>query len=1058
MKKASMSNVFYRFPRLTLLAIGFIFLVGYSSLMNLGRQEDPTMTERYAFVNTVMPGASATRIESLVTEKLETALREIPEIKNLQSVSRASFSSVGIELYDNVDAKNADLVWSEVRDKINEVAKDLPLGAAKPDLKITTPVAVTLAVSISGEDIPLSVLTRTAKVLKQRLSSIANTKETEIFGEVEEEILVEVDAFSLAQIDISIPHLSQLIAASDTRISAGEFENRKNSFVVEVKGELDSIERIKSIPIKRGPTGTVVRVADIADVKKHHRTPAPTIALIHGKRAVVVTTSMETGSRVDIWTTHAKKVVNKYKSELPPSINVDVIIDQNHYTTERLVSLFNNLLMAILIVLAVLFWLMGIRSALIVGVSLPLTIAMVLGGLHLLDIPLHQMSVTGLIIALGLLIDNAIVVVEEYKHNKIKGIGFGGAISASVQHLFVPLLASTATTALAFLPIALTPGGIGDFTGAMAVSVILSVSSSFILAMTVIPSLAAFIDRKFPGPIRNIEDQRHWWVNGFSSEKLSNIYRQTIAWCLKKPIWGISLALVLPLSGFVLGQQLTMSFFPPVDRNQFQVQITLPAQASIEETMERVEKARKALQRYDEIVSNHWFVGESAPRVYYNMMGNNDGVSSFANAFVTTKHVDDPRKILVPLQKELMDLFPDSRVLAIPFEQGPPVTAPIELRIVGNNLDQLKTIGDQIRLLLSETAGITYSSSSIAGSVPQLSIYPNENMASLLGLAKSDIPNQLQGELSGNLGGSIMEGKTEIPIRVRYHESDRGQLSSFDSLPIMSPGKSQGYAGIPLEQLAHISLEPSTTRIDRYQGERNITITGFLLPYVYPSVALTDFRQRLNDSNIQLPEGYRIEFGGEEEERGEALGSIASTFVMFLWLMVAVVVLSLNSFRFAGIIGLVGILSVGLALFGVWISGYPMGYMSIIGTLGLVGLAINGAIIILSALKANPQALAADIPTCTEIVMSSSRHIVSTTVTTIGGFIPLIVFGGHFWPPLAMAIAGGVFGSALLALYLVPSMFIYYAKKDLRRIRESKNSIVRIPENKELEIVGRKQY
>jgi len=417
------------------------------------------------------------------------------------------------------------------------------------------------------------------------------------------------------------------------------------------------------------------------------------------------------------------------------------------------------------------------------------------------------------------------------------------------------------------------------------------------------------------------------------------------------------------------------------------------------------------------------------------MMSGNDRVASFANAFVTTRNVDDPRDILIPLQQELIKLFPDSRIMATPFEQGPPFSAPIELRIVGNDLAELKELGDEMRLILSKTSGVTYTTSSLANSVPQLSIYPNENMVNLLGLRNIDIPRQL---------------------RVRYQDRSRGNLAEFDSVPIMSTAPSQGYAGIPLEQIAEIALEPSATRIDRHQGERLTTVSGYLLPYTYPSIALKDFRNRLQNSNILLPDGYRIEFGGEEEERGEAMGSIASTFVMFVWLMVAVIVLSLNSFRYAGIIGLVGFLSIGLALFGVWLSGYPMGYMPIIGTLGLVGLAINGAIIVLSALKSSSLAKAADVDACTDIVLNSSRHIVSTTVTTIGGFIPLIVFGGHFLPPLAMAIAGGVAGSALLALYLVPSLFIYYARKDMRKNMISGDSLVALPDQHELELIGRK--
>lgn len=210
-------------------------------------------------------------------------------------------------------------------------------------------------------------------------------------------------------------------------------------------------------------------------------------------------------------------------------------------------------------------------------------------------------------------------------------------------------------------------------------------------------------------------------------------------------------------------------------------------------------------------------------------------------------------------------------------------------------------------------------------------------------------------------------------------------------------------------------------------------MSGFLLPYAYPSLAVNDFRERISNENIALPKGYRIEYGGEEEQRGDAVSNILATFITFVFLMIAVIVLSLNSFRYAGVIGAVGFLSIGLALLGVWISGYPLGYTAMIGTLGLIGLAINGAIIVLSALKANPAAKGGDVGAATDVVLESTRHIISTTITTIVGFLPLILFGGYFWPPLAMAIAGGVAGSAILALYMVPAFFAIFSRRDARR-------------------------
>lgn len=987
------------------------------------------MTERFGLVEVFLPGATAERVETLVTEKVETALREIPEVKKITSTTRSGFTSLQVELYDSVSADEVNLVWSEVRDKMNDVEPSLPADASKPEVDPRTPVAVTLAIAITSDVTPISVLERIATELKTRIAALPGTKETEIFGEPKQELIVEVSPQAMARANISMPQLMQIINSSDTKVAAGELNGPDYSLVVEVKGELTSAERIGSIPLPSAANGQFQRVSDIATVKKYYVDPPEAIAILNDKRGILVTTTMETGRRVDHWVDQAKQIVADYDEELPEMVDLDIIIDQNYYADERLTTLLTNLMLAIILVLVALFVLMGLRSAVIVGSAVPMTMAMVLVGLQALDIPLHQMSVTGLIIALGLLIDNAIVVVEEFKMNRRDGAEIKQAIGEAVQHLFVPLAASTATTAFAFLPIALTPGGVGDFTGAMAVAVVLSVTSSFFLSMTIVPAVAGFFDRHFP-----VEpDSDKWWVHGLTLKRLTPLYRKVVRTACEKPLIGIGASLILPIVGFLVAGTMTSSFFPPVDRNQFQVQVTMPAGTSLEQTMETVDQVREHFAGVPEIVESHWFVGERAPSVYYNMVGNSEGVSSFANGFVTTAHVDDPRAILPSLQKELMTAFPGARVMALPFEQGPPFTAPVEIRIVGPELSTLRNIGDQIRLILSETRDVTYTTATLSGNVPQVSVYPNENMARLLGLNNNQIPSQLNSDLRGQIAAQVMEGSTEIPVRVRLNSESRSQLNELNTLPVIASGAGGGYRGIPLEQVADIRLEPSPTRIDRHQNERTNTISGFLLPYAFPSEAVADFRQRMSEKNIQLPPGYRIEFGGEEEERGAAVNNIIQTFLTFLWMMVAVIVLSLNSFRHAATIGLVGFLSVGLALFGVWLSGYPLGYTALIGTLGLVGLAINGAIIVLSALRADEDATSGDIDASVQIVLNSTRHIVSTTITTIGGFIPLIIYGGHFWPPCAMAIAGGVAGSAILALIMVPSIFCFYARRSAEK-------------------------
>ncbi|MEE4361530.1 MAG: efflux RND transporter permease subunit [Pseudomonadales bacterium] len=1034
---SGLGTLFYRNPRLTLLAVGFILISGFAALQTLARQEDPTLTERFAGIDTFLPGATADRVETLVTEKIETRLREIPEIRTLASKSRAGYSLIDVELADAVRPEQVDVVWSEVRDKLGEIEPELPAGTTKPDLKVRGPVATTLAVAFTwqGEGEPqLRLLSRLAEDLQVRLANLSGTKETDVWGEADEEIRITADPRALAAVGLTADTLAARVRASDTRDAAGQLRNGDNDLLVEVKGELDSVERIARIPLAERDDGRYLRVADVADVRREAADPPRTMALAKGARTVVVTTVMEPNQRIDLWVANALDAVDRYRAQLPPQIGLEVIFDQNRYTGARLDDLVGNLLTALAIVMVVLVFFMGLRSALTVGVALPLSMAMVLAGLDVMAIPLHQMSVTGLIISLGLLIDNAIVIVEEYKLMRRRGHPIAEAIGEAARHLFVPLAASTATTVFAFMPIALTPGGTGEFTGTIAISVVLSITSSFLLAMTVVPAVAGFIDHRFPPRPRGADTPSRWWVDGYSPARLRALYGRSLDRVLHRPWIGVAVGLVLPLTGFALAGTLTQQFFPPVDRNQFQLQLTLPTQSAITQTRDAVDRVRRILADYEEITADYFFLGEGAPRVYYNVMVNNDGVASFAAAFITTVSAEATRRILPDLQARLMAELPGARVMAMPFEQGPPFDAPIEVRVAGDDLTTLRALGEEIRLILSETAGVTYTTAALASAEPKVAVYPDENRAAQAGVSLADLPRQLDASLSGRPAGVVMEGTFEIPVRVRYRDGDRSSLAELAQFPVVADrtASTEGYAGVPLEQLATLALEPAANAIEHYQGERINTVQGFLMPYVLPAAALGEFQRRLDAAGLVLPAGYRIMYGGEAEERSESVGNLISTFVMFLVLMIAVVVLSLNSFGQAGIIGLVGVLSVGLALFGVRLFGYPMGFTALIGTLGLVGLAINGAIVVLSALRAAPLAVAGDAEATRGVVMDATRHIISTTVTTIGGFLPLIAFGGTFWPPLATAIAGGVAGSAILALYLVPAIFIAGARKKAR--------------------------
>lgn len=1013
------ANSFYSNPRLSALFILFIVGLGATAFFGLARQEDPTMTERWAGVKTFLPGATAARMEALVTEPIETALREVPEIKEIDSSSKGGLSVVGVELYDSTTADEVDAIWSEVRDKLSDVTPLLPAGASEPELTIRKPIASTLILAINWEQdspIEMNLLSRVAEHLRSKLANLPGTEIAETWGAAEEEILVSIDPYALGDAGLSMESVVASIKGADTKIASGRVRGNSTNLLVEVNADLDNIERIARIPLSMNGSGEALRLSDVATVSKHRLEPANSIALQGDERIILVNAKMQPGLQIEQWMNNAQAMVSAYTDTLPEAIRVETVYNQAEYTSARMNDLATNLMFALAIVLLVLVWFMGVRSAITVGIALPLSAGMVLIGMQFMDVPLHQMSITGLIISLGLLIDNAIVVVEDYKLRRRRGHSIADAINAAIRHLLIPLGASTATTAFAFMPIALAPGGVGDFTGTIGVTVALSVVSSFVLAMTIVPAIAGFFEKRWP---HRQQTEGQWWVSGYSNSRLTAAYRNSIKAVLRRPLLGIGAGVVLPLIGFMLAPTLTQQFFPPVDRNQFQVQLTLPSHASIAETQRAVARADDILRNDTRVTDTFWTLGEGAPRVFYNVVSSNERVPSYASGWVNTTSAEATHDLLVDMQRALSVGLPETDVLAIPFEQGPPTDAPIELRIVGQDLATLRAKGEEVRRIISGIEGVTYTRATLATAEPKLTFEPNENATARAGMTTGQLASRLNTALSGQVAGTVQEGSSELAVRVRLEDQYRDAGDDLNTLPIMTAG---GRA-VPLNQLGEWEIVPTASAINRLQGERLNTIQAYLVPFTLPAGVLKQVEARLAEANFELPAGYRLQIGGEAEQSSQSMGDLLSVFLFFALAMAAVVILSLNSFKQAGLIGTVAILSFGLALFGVRLFGYPFGYMALIGSLGMMGLAINGAIIVLSALKAAPADQQADLESTAEVIVNATRHIVSTTATTIGGFVPLIVAGGTFWPPLATAIAGGVIGSAIIALYMVPAVY-----------------------------------
>lgn len=1023
-----MSTVFFRNRRLLILVVAAIVVAGLSAYQVLPRLEDPVLTNRFAMVTTVLPGASAQRVETLVTEKLEEAIREIEEVKLVESSSRAGFSMIMIELRDNVYL--VDGVWSRVRDKIDDAKVEFPGGTLDPEFEVLKVGAFARIVALTWtqDDRPnYAVLRRHAEGLEELFRAIPGTDEVEVFGEPSEEIIVEMDAAKLAAIGLVADEVAAKLRASDAKVAAGQYRGRSNTLLIEVDAELESLERIRQTPIQYAE-GRFVPLSSVATVWKGKKDPPDDMVVIDGCPAVVVAARVQTDRRIDHWAVEAEKRLADLRATLPRGVSLNNVFAQDQYVSQRMGDLGRNLLLGAAAVLVVMLLMMGWRSALIVAAALPLTVAVVVFGLKVLGIPIHQMSVTGLIIALGLLIDNAIVTVDEVRARIREGCSPLEAVDQAVRHLAMPLFGSSLTTALAFAPIALMPGPTGEFIGSIAVSVILAISSSLALSLTVVAALAAM------GSVSKIARRGGWFSDGVSIPWLKDRYGRFLAACYARPIRSVAVATVVPVLGFAAFPLLSEQFFPPEERNQFHIELELPPQASIASTTETVRRVREIAISRPEIDRVDWFVGRSAAPFYYNVIVTREDTSPYAQAIVTTNVGLRKKSLLVDLQRELNAAFPEARLLVRQLEQGPPFDAPIEIRLSGPDVERLHTLGNEIRGVLAEVDDVIHTTASLTDTVPKLALEVDEEQASLAGLDHAAISRQLDAMLEGAVGGSVLEASEELPVRVRVANAQRGSLDSIASLDLLpAHGQPGGGSQVPLEALADVRLVPEEANIQRRNGERINEVRAYITAGVLPSKVLGGFHEQCEARGIEMPPGYTMSIGGEAAERDAAVGNLMSTVAPLLVLMVASLVLAFRSFRMAGLIGVVGVLSIGLGGATLWLFGYPFGFMAVIGTMGLVGVAINDSIVILAGIRDDGPARSGDPSAIRRIVMRNTRHVIATSATTMAGFAPLMIWGGAFWGPLAVVISGGVAGATLLALVFVPASYLVLVRREAQK-------------------------
>ena len=1019
---------------LSLLVISII-VVGVSSYNSLGRQEDPSITPFVASVQTFYPGASPARVESLVTKPLEDSLREHPDVQEIDSRSISGVSTIVIEADYYLSRSDIKRVWSELRGKVDRVAADLPEGTTQPvfdDDLFTTFVKIVAISADEGIDISPSLLRREALRFADAARKVPQTRRVKPYGLPDEEINVEINGTALSTLQLSVDDIAKTLALSDSRTPAGKLASPTTALTIDVAGDFRDAQAVRDTFIKSDfDSVTGIRISDVATVTKSEAEPPLRLALSNGRRSVFLAVEMKEGYQVDKYSEQFDAFLEDYRANAADGLTIETTYDQSGYTEARLAGVAKNIIAGVLIVVAVLFMTLGWRAALIVALSLPLCTLLSMVVLNYLDVPIHQLSMTGLVVALGLLVDGSIVVTDEIRKHLLEGDEAIQAMQKAVKRMTVPLVSATATTVLAFTPMAILQGPSGDFLGSLATCVIVMLVMSLVLALSVTAALGG---RLLPGAMT---EGLAWWRSGIVLPRARERFAASIDWSLNYPLASVLLAASIPLLGFASVSTLTAQFFPGTDRDQMYLRVEMPRSAGIEATLELVRQLDEDLRAEPLIRRVDWSVGESPPAFYYNLRSNKRNAPGWAEGMVLTRDENQTNALIRRLQKNFDRKYPQAQILVLGIDQGPPVDAPLEVVLYGPNTHTLRVLGEQFRQRLQELPDITHTKLSISPAAPKVEFELDEEKLRRLGLERTQVAALVDSYLRGRFGGAVIEDTEQLRVRAKLEREAWQDSDELLNLQIPLPGQLGQPRFVPLSAVGELNIVPDDAPIGRRNGERINQVQAFLTRGVLPEEALKLLRQSLEENPITLPHGYRYSFGGDSGEREGVVNDLIGPVGLVMSLLLATIMLTFNSWRLTALAFGVVICAFGLSFLALALFRYPLGIMALVGVVGSIGVAINACIIILTSFQQSPAAASGNRDAMRDEVLDSSRHIISTTLTTFGGFLPLILEGSQFWPPFAMAIAGGVLLSTIISFYLVPPAYVLLGAPQDNRIERA---------------------
>ena len=981
--------------------------VGLTTFFNMPRSEDPVIESPQFPVIVIYPGASPEDMEELVVDPMEEVIYGLEDIKRIKTEIKDGVAVLFVEYNYNEDVNEK---YQELVREVNTLRPELPQDIFSIKINKVRPSDVNiLQIALISENASRESLKKYGERLQDKLEKITELKKVDLFGLPEQIVRIDLKLDAIAEMNIPLNAIIGNIQSELSNIPGGQVDAGSKSFNVKTSGNYTSAEEIAETVVY-SVQGKSIQLKDVAEVRNDFE-ETKHITRLNGYRSIFVTAALKEGNNISAVHSKYLTAIEEVRSELPDNIDLITAFDQADYVNRRLSGLGLDFLIAIGLVFITLLPL-GNRASIIVMISIPLSLAIGLVLLNALGYGLNQLSIVGLVVALGLLVDDSIVVVENIERWIREGYSKQEAALKATKQISLSVVGCTVTLIIAFLPLVFLPEGSGDFVRSLPMAVIMSVLASMLVSLTIIPFLSTWMLKDKGADHSNK-------VFDLFQRGIHATYAPLLERALRKPSQTLILAGVIFIASLGLFPLIGFSLFPPSEKPTFLINITTPLQSNLSTTDQISKQVEKELSQIPELKNFASNIGKGNPRIYYNEIPENER-TDYAQIFVQLNpETSPPRKLeVIEALKAKFSTFVGAKVEVKNFEQGPPVTAPVEVRLSGENLDTLRALAAQVEQLVKSTPGTIYVNNPVANLKTDVRVAIQKDKARLLGINISEIDRTVRLALAGlNLGSFTDPDGQERDILLSSPREEKATLANLDGLYVTN----QQGAGVPLSQIANLELESSTLTIDHYNKERSVSVSAFVDQKFLADEVINEVIGRMNQ--IELPEGYDFKMGGEYETRQESFAGFNTVIIVTVFLFIAVLILLFKTFKSTIIV--LSVIPLGMvgALIALWITGNSLSFVAIIGLIALAGIEVKTSILLVdftNQLRQEGKPLDAAIREAGEIRF---LPIVLTTITAIGGLIPIALSTNPLISPLAIVLIGGLISSTVLSRIVTPVMY-----------------------------------